>query len=207
VLELWQTDSADSRACRQSCVQKSMRKYPAPRWPHRRLPRHCAFNCNLKLRSQGRASPQHEDFLRRHHGRMVKDMALTQTHRNFNSISDIPKVYIVIFKSYFRRSDLDLLDAPALLLLLLDLHISSITVTLYENEEFAAPLEVMRADHIYRVHIACFIHCMMRSVSASKYPLCNDGTQYVWKDDYNIKIITVQWDPIERVQGIMALPC
>jgi hypothetical protein len=120
------------------------------------------------------------------------------------SISDIPKVYIVIFKSYFRRSDLDLLDAPALLLLLLDLHISSITVTLYENEEFVAPLEVMRADHIYRVHIACFIHCMMRSVSASKYPLCNDGTQYVWKDDYKIKIITVRWDPIERVQGIMA---
>jgi hypothetical protein len=120
------------------------------------------------------------------------------------SISDFPKVYIVIFKSYFRRSDLDLLDAPAVLLLLLDLHISSITVTLYENEEFVAPLEVMRADHIYRVHIACFIHCMMRSVSAGKYPLCNDGTQYVWKDDYNIKIITVRWDPIERVQGIMA---
>jgi hypothetical protein len=108
------------------------------------------------------------------------------------SIFDIPKVYIVIFKSYFRHSDLDLLDAPALLLLLLDLHISSITVTLYEKEEFVAPLEVMRADHIYRVQMACFIQCMMRSVSAGKYPLCNDGTQYVWKDDYNIKTITVR---------------
>jgi hypothetical protein len=116
------------------------------------------------------------------------------------SISDISKVNIIIPKSYFRRNNFDLPNAPASLLPLLDLHVSSITVTFYEDEKSDAPLEAMGAGHSCEAHVACFIQRMFSPFTAGAYLMCDDGNQHTCKDDCKIKAIAVRWDSDEPTQ-------
>jgi hypothetical protein len=116
------------------------------------------------------------------------------------SISDISKVNIIIPKSYSRRNNFDLPNAPALLLPLLDLHVSSITVTFYDGEKFDAPIEAMGAGHSFEAHVACFIQRMSSLFTAGAFLMCDDGNQHTCKDDCKINAIAVRWDSDEPTQ-------
>jgi hypothetical protein len=128
------------------------------------------------------------------------------------SIADIQKVRITIPRSIFRWPGPTYVKASVSPLLpLLDLHVSSIRITFYADEEIrASPLQTLaflrrKASYNFKVALVSFLQAVTLSFNEDTHILYQNGTQYAWKDNYNIKTITIEWEPNVIMQECMAL--